>query len=71
MILSQWLQLLLNISFEEDGQQMIMKMRGALEMLTDLAQGKHGDKKHMALLILHNICFCSANKPRVLACGRN
>ncbi|KAB5533141.1 hypothetical protein PHYPO_G00128390 [Pangasianodon hypophthalmus] len=70
VILSQWLQLLLNISFEEDGQQMIMKMRGALEMLTDLAQGKHGDKKHTALLILHNICFCSANKPRVLACDK-
>ncbi|XP_060755970.1 rotatin isoform X2 [Neoarius graeffei] len=69
-ILSQWLQLLLNISFEEDGQQMIMKLRGALELLTDLAQGKHGDKKHTALLILHNICFCSANKPRVLACDK-
>ncbi|TSK98361.1 Rotatin [Bagarius yarrelli] len=70
VVLSQWLQLLLNISFEEDGQQMIMKMRGALETLTDLAQGKHGDNKHKALLILHNICFCSANKPRVLACDK-
>ncbi|XP_053343881.1 rotatin [Clarias gariepinus] len=69
-ILAQWLQLLLNISFEEDGQQMIMKMRGALELLTDLAQGKHGEKKHTALLILHNICFCPANKPRVLACDK-
>ncbi|XP_058232589.1 rotatin isoform X1 [Hemibagrus wyckioides] len=69
-VLFQWLQLLLNISFEEDGQQMIMKMRGALEMLTDLAQGKHGDNKYKALLILHNICFCSANKPRVLACDK-
>ncbi|XP_046689537.1 rotatin isoform X1 [Silurus meridionalis] len=70
VVLCQWLQLMLNISFEEDGQQMIMKMRGALEMLTDLAQGKHGDQKHMALLILHNICFCSANKPRVLSCDK-
>ncbi|XP_060717775.1 rotatin isoform X2 [Tachysurus vachellii] len=70
VVLSQWLQLLLNISFEEDGQQMIMKMRGALEMLSDLAQGKHGDNKYKALLILHNICFCSANKPRVLACDK-
>ncbi|XP_053467742.1 rotatin isoform X3 [Ictalurus furcatus] len=70
VVLSQWLQLLLNISFEEDGQQMIMKMRGALEMLTDLAQGKHGDQKRTSLLILHNICFCSANKPQVLVCDK-
>ncbi|XP_062841406.1 rotatin isoform X2 [Trichomycterus rosablanca] len=65
---SQWLQLLLNISFEDDGQQSIIKLRGALETLVDLAREKHGEKNHAALLVLHNVCFCPANKARVLAC---
>uniref|UniRef100_A0A8C1QB11 Rotatin n=1 Tax=Cyprinus carpio TaxID=7962 RepID=A0A8C1QB11_CYPCA len=62
-----WLKLLLNVSFGEDGQQMILRLRGALELLVGLAQSKHSSSKPTILLILHNICFCSANKPKVLA----
>ncbi|KAI7792817.1 putative rotatin, partial [Triplophysa rosa] len=58
-VLSLWLKLLLNVSFGEDGQQMILRLRGALELC-----------KPTILLILHNICFCSANKPKVLANGK-
>lgn len=65
--LSLWLRLLLNVSFGEDGQQMILRLRGALELLVELAQSKHSSTKPTILLILHNICFCSANKPKVLA----
>ncbi|XP_050954183.1 rotatin isoform X4 [Labeo rohita] len=65
--LSLWLKLLLNMSFGEDGQQMILRLRGALELLVGLAQSKHSSFKPTILLILHNICFCSANKPKVLA----
>ncbi|RXN08558.1 rotatin isoform X1 [Labeo rohita] len=67
--LSLWLKLLLNMSFGEDGQQMILRLRGALELLVGLAQSKHSSFKPTILLILHNICFCSANKPKVLANG--
>uniref|UniRef100_A0A671MLB4 Rotatin N-terminal domain-containing protein n=1 Tax=Sinocyclocheilus anshuiensis TaxID=1608454 RepID=A0A671MLB4_9TELE len=62
-----WLKLLLNVSFGEDGQQMILRLRGALELLVGLAQSKQSSSKPTILLILHNICFCSANKPKVLA----
>uniref|UniRef100_A0A8B9HZF5 Rotatin N-terminal domain-containing protein n=1 Tax=Astyanax mexicanus TaxID=7994 RepID=A0A8B9HZF5_ASTMX len=68
--LSQWLQLLLSISFGEDGQVMIVKLRGAVELLVDLAKSMLGESPPTALLILHNICFCSANKARVLACDK-
>uniref|UniRef100_A0AAR2KTY1 Rotatin N-terminal domain-containing protein n=1 Tax=Pygocentrus nattereri TaxID=42514 RepID=A0AAR2KTY1_PYGNA len=68
--LSQWLQLLLSISFGKDGQVMIVKLHGAVELLADLAQSMLGENTPTALLVLHNICFCSANKARVLACGK-
>nr|XP_005995543.1 PREDICTED: rotatin [Latimeria chalumnae] len=62
-----WLKLLLNLSFGDDGQQMIMKLNGSIEVLTELAQYKHRNNQQTALLILHNICFNPANKPKVLA----
>ncbi|XP_062376734.1 rotatin isoform X2 [Sardina pilchardus] len=77
-----WLRLLLNVSFGEDGQQMLLKLHGSLELLTELARAQRPGQnqnqnqnqrqaatrpKPAALLILHNICFSSANKPKVLA----
>ncbi|XP_076014272.1 rotatin [Genypterus blacodes] len=61
-LLGLWLKLLLGLSFREDGQQSILRVTGALEVLADLAT----QRRH-ALLILHNLCFCPANKPHVLA----
>lgn len=63
-LLGPWLTLLVNLSFAEDGQQSILRVGGALELLADLAQ-----QRHPALLILHNLCFCSANKPHILTNG--
>lgn len=63
-LLGLWLRLLVNLSFAEDGQQSILKVPGALEVLTDLAQ-----HRRLALLTLHNLCFCPANKPHVIANG--
>ncbi|XP_053717203.1 rotatin [Synchiropus splendidus] len=57
-----WLKLLLSVSFAEDGQQSILKVTGMLELLTDLAQ----HRQH-ALLTLHNLCFCPANKPHIVS----
>uniref|UniRef100_A0A671XHA6 Rotatin n=1 Tax=Sparus aurata TaxID=8175 RepID=A0A671XHA6_SPAAU len=63
-LLGLWLRLLVNLSFAEDGQQSILRVAGALELLADLAQ----HRRH-ALLTLHNLCFCHANKPHVIANG--
>ncbi|KAM6373605.1 rotatin isoform 6-T6 [Alca torda] len=62
-----WLKLLLNISFGEDGQQMIMKINGFLDQIVEMCNCKHKSSQHLALLILHNICFSTANKPKILA----
>ncbi|XP_068613541.1 rotatin-like [Brachionichthys hirsutus] len=61
-LLGLWLRLLVNLSFAEDGQQTILRVTGVLELLADLAQ--HWS---IALLTLHNLCFCPANKPHVIA----
>ncbi|KAM8730870.1 rotatin isoform 3-T3 [Acanthopagrus schlegelii] len=63
-LLGLWLRLLVNLSFAEDGQQSILRVAGALELLADLAQ----HRRH-ALLTLHNLCFCPANKPHVISNG--
>uniref|UniRef100_A0A7M4EF81 Rotatin n=1 Tax=Crocodylus porosus TaxID=8502 RepID=A0A7M4EF81_CROPO len=62
---SLWLKLLLNISFGEDGQQMIMKLNGSLDQIVEMSKYKH-KSHHLALLILHNMCFSPANKPKIL-----
>ncbi|NXF08583.1 RTTN protein, partial [Smithornis capensis] len=61
-----WLKLLLNISFGEDGQQMIMKINGFLDQIVEICKYKHKSSQHLALLILHNICFSPTNKPKIL-----
>ncbi|KAM6209191.1 rotatin [Sarcoramphus papa] len=62
-----WLKLLLNISFGEDGQQMIMKINGFLDQIVELCKYKHKSSQHLALRILHNLCFSPTNKPKILA----
>ncbi|XP_068252573.1 rotatin [Nyctibius grandis] len=62
-----WLKLLLNISFGEDGQQMITKINGFLDQIVEMCKYKHKSSQHLALLILHNICFSPTNKPKILA----
>uniref|UniRef100_A0A3P8VNZ8 Rotatin n=1 Tax=Cynoglossus semilaevis TaxID=244447 RepID=A0A3P8VNZ8_CYNSE len=61
-LLTLWLKLLLNLSLAEDIQQCILRVSGVLELLADLAP----HRRH-ALLTLHNLCFCPANKPHIIA----
>ncbi|NXE98487.1 RTTN protein, partial [Menura novaehollandiae] len=61
-----WLKLLLNLSFGEDGQQMVMKINGFLDQIIEMCKYKHKSSQHLALLILHNICFSPTNKPKIL-----
>ncbi|XP_070309048.1 rotatin isoform X3 [Odocoileus virginianus] len=62
-----WLKLLLNMSFEEDGQQVILRLDGCLDLLTEMSRFKHKSSLCIPLLIFHNICFSPANKPKILA----
>ncbi|XP_071593170.1 rotatin isoform X4 [Heliangelus exortis] len=62
-----WLKLLLNISLGEDGQQMIMKINGFLDQIVEMCKYKHKSSQHLALLVLHNVCFSPTNKPKILA----
>ncbi|XP_075441560.1 rotatin isoform X4 [Ascaphus truei] len=61
-----WLKFLWNLSLENDGQQMIMKLKGSLDLLLEMTKYKHKRNFPIALLILHNICFNPANKPKIL-----
>ncbi|XP_077208985.1 rotatin isoform X2 [Paroedura picta] len=62
-----WLKLLLNLSFGEDGQQIIVKMNGSLDQLAEMTKYKYKSNPYFVLLILHNLCFSSANKAKILA----
>ncbi|NXN16088.1 RTTN protein, partial [Indicator maculatus] len=62
-----WLKLLLSISFGDDGQQMIMKINGFLDQIVEMCKHKHRSSQHLALLLLHNMCFSPTNKPKILA----
>ncbi|KAG8521177.1 Rotatin, partial [Galemys pyrenaicus] len=62
-----WLKLLLSMSFGEDGQQMLLRLDGCLDLLTEMSRYKHRSSPHLPLLIVHNICFSAANKPKILA----
>uniref|UniRef100_A0A2K5DUT7 Rotatin n=1 Tax=Aotus nancymaae TaxID=37293 RepID=A0A2K5DUT7_AOTNA len=62
-----WLKLLLNMSFGEDGQQMILRLHGCLDLLTEMSKYKHKSSPLLPVLIFHNICFSPANKPKILA----
>jgi hypothetical protein len=65
-----WLKLLLNMSFGEDGQQMILRLDGCLDLLTEMSTCRHKSSPYIPLLIFHNICFSPTNKPKILANGK-
>ncbi|XP_063779458.1 rotatin isoform X2 [Pseudophryne corroboree] len=62
-----WLTFLWNLSLGNDGQLMIMKLKGSLDLLLEITKYKQKCKFPMVLLILHNICFNPANKPKILS----
>ena len=49
---------------------MIMKINGFLDQIVEMCKYKHKSSQHLALLILHNICFSPTNKPKILANGK-
>ncbi|KAG8571357.1 hypothetical protein GDO81_011612 [Engystomops pustulosus] len=62
-----WLRFLWNLSLGSDGQMMIMKLKGSLDLLLELTQHKQKVKFPTALLIIHNVCFNQVSKPKILS----
>uniref|UniRef100_A0A8C5R8E3 Rotatin n=1 Tax=Leptobrachium leishanense TaxID=445787 RepID=A0A8C5R8E3_9ANUR len=62
-----WLKFLLSLSFSSDGQQMILKLKGSLDLLLEMIKYKQKMDSPVALFILHNLCFNPANKPKILS----
>ncbi|XP_053324177.1 rotatin [Spea bombifrons] len=67
MLAVHWLKFLWNLSLATDGQQMIMKLKGSLDLLLELIKYNNKSDPPIALLILHNICFNTASKPKILS----
>ncbi|XP_064598734.1 rotatin-like [Liolophura sinensis] len=61
-----WLDLLLNLSFSTEGQQMICKINDSIVLLLEFGETQ-GACREKALLILRNLCFHTSNKPKLLA----
>ncbi|KAM5304036.1 rotatin isoform 1-T1 [Glossophaga mutica] len=62
-----WLKLLLSVSLGEEGQQMILRLDGCLDLLAEMSGFGHRRGPCLPLLIFHNICFSPAHRPRILA----
>ena len=63
-----WLELFVNLSFCSEGQSMILKVKDSLPLLLAFAESG-ATAQRLALLVLRNLCFHSANKPVLLANG--
>ncbi|XP_064398202.1 rotatin-like isoform X3 [Halichondria panicea] len=58
-----WVSFLVNLSFSSDGQQMIMKQSGALEVVTDLYWSSSAEgSRTKTLLLLRNLSFYGPSK---------
>ncbi|ESO98430.1 hypothetical protein LOTGIDRAFT_231452 [Lottia gigantea] len=62
-----WLELLINLSFTTDGQQIIFKVHGAVDLLLDFVEFGSQKTSEQALLILRNLSCHTSNKPKLLA----
>eukprot|EP00079_Xenopus_tropicalis_P012567 XP_002939666.2 PREDICTED: rotatin [Xenopus tropicalis] len=67
ILANNWLKFLWNLSMGSDGQQMILKLKGSLDLLVELTTYKQKMISPVALLILHNVCFNTANKAKILS----
>ncbi|OCT74574.1 rotatin isoform X2 [Xenopus laevis] len=67
VLANNWLKFLWNLSMGTDGQQMILKLKGSLDLLVEMTKYKHKINSPIALLILHNVCFSTANKAKILS----
>ncbi|KAG8442249.1 hypothetical protein GDO86_011157 [Hymenochirus boettgeri] len=67
VLASNWLKFLWNLSMESDGQQIILKLKGILDLLLEMTKFKQKMNSVVVLLILHNACFNTTNKAKILS----
>ncbi|XP_064639862.1 rotatin-like [Lineus longissimus] len=63
----RWLHLMANLSFTNEGQQMIMKIKDSVDLLLEYSSSTSALCQHHAVLSLRNLSFHSLNKPKLLA----
>ncbi|KAL4234763.1 hypothetical protein ACF0H5_006405 [Mactra antiquata] len=64
---SLWLDVLLNLSFSLEGQQMILKIQDVVDILLEFIEGSNEQHQEYAVTIIRNICCHTSNKSKVLA----
>ncbi|XP_041375404.1 rotatin-like [Gigantopelta aegis] len=62
-----WFELLTNLSFSVDGQQMLLKINGFVDLVLDFLDGGPPRCQEYAILILRNLCCHAGNKQKLLA----
>ncbi|KAK3086250.1 hypothetical protein FSP39_015771, partial [Pinctada imbricata] len=62
-----WTELLVNLSFSLEGQQMILKTGDSLELLLDFVECCQGHTFECSLLIIRNMCCHGSCKPKLLS----
>lgn len=62
-----WLELMLNLSFSTEGQQMILKTGDSVDLLLDFVDCGNGPGLEYSVLIIRNMCCHCSSKPKLLA----
>ncbi|XP_056009232.1 rotatin-like isoform X2 [Ostrea edulis] len=62
-----WLELMVNLSFSTEGQQMILKTGDSVDLLLDFVDCGNGVTLEYSVLIIRNMCCHCSSKPKLLA----
>ncbi|XP_062593037.1 rotatin-like isoform X3 [Saccostrea cucullata] len=62
-----WLELMVNLSFSTEGQQMILKTGDSVDLLLDFVECGNGATLEYSILIIRNMCCHCSSKPKLLA----
>ncbi|ELU06616.1 hypothetical protein CAPTEDRAFT_220120 [Capitella teleta] len=62
-----WLELMVNLSFSTEGQNLIMKINDSVDLLVEFGLLGHDGKQKNCVLIIRNLCFHTTNKTKLLA----
>ncbi|WAR12086.1 RTTN-like protein, partial [Mya arenaria] len=62
-----WLELLINLSFSLEGQQIILKIPACLDVLLEFVESPTTRLQETAVMIIRNLACHTSNKPRLLS----
>lgn len=69
-IITLWLELLANITFHRDGQQMVVKIEHLIPLLVEFCNSNSKKINEAAMLVLRNLCFHVPSKTLLLSNGK-